>query len=57
MLAYVEPVVAGIDDICTVKNARIMEMCNDTFNDLVDGLQGLKTSTIELVVVGYHGRV
>lgn len=38
------------------KDIRIMEACNDSFNDLVDGLQGLQSGTVESVVAGYDGK-
>ena len=41
MLAYMEAVVGGIDDICIIKDTGIIEACNDSFNDLIDGLQSL----------------
>jgi hypothetical protein len=41
MLAFVEAIVGGVDDICIVKDTHIMKACNDSFNDLVRGLQSL----------------
>jgi hypothetical protein len=52
MLAYVEAVVSGVDDICIVKYARVTEASDDSFNDLVDGLECLESGTVELIIVG-----
>jgi hypothetical protein len=52
MLAYVEAVVSGVDDICIVKYARVTEAGDDSFNDLVDGLECLESGTVELIIVG-----
>jgi len=57
VLAYMEAVVCGIDDICIVKYTRVIETCNDTSNDLVNCLQSLEPSAIKSVVVGYHSGV
>ena len=57
MLAYVEPAVGGVDDIYIVKDIRIMEACNGSFNNLVDGLRSPQSGTVESVVACYDGGV
>lgn len=50
MLADVVAIVAGVEDICVVKDSSLVKACNDLLDNLVHCLESLETLAIEFIV-------
>lgn len=57
VLADVEAVVRGVDDVGVVEQAQGVELRDDALDQLVDGLQGLDAPPVEEVHVGDLGGI
>lgn len=51
MLADMVAIVGRVDDICIFEDVGILQLLYDSFYDLVDCLQCLKSSTVKFIVV------
>lgn len=55
VLADVETVVGGVDDVGVVENPGGFELLDDAFNELIYGLKGAETRAVEVVIVFNDG--